>query len=221
MSVKIFYNKSNFFYQFFFIVSKRDHSDNNCLVVCIMSHGEKDGKIHATDGSFMVQELWENFVAEKCPTLIGKPKLFFIQACRGTIADPGVLYHPTPKPRGRGLSFDSVDAKLLNNPDRFVIPSLADLLVMYSCAEGYYSFRNPENGSWFIQALCDELRENSHEELMTILTGVNRRVAFAKQSNVPHDEKFDAMKQMPNILSMLTKSMYFLKRSVDNGASTL
>lgn len=206
--------KSNtFIYKWiYFTVSKRDHSDNDCLFVCIMSHGKKDGKIYAADGEFMVQDLWANFIGEKCPSLIGKPKLFFIQACRGTMTDPGVLYKPRPKLRL--LSSDAVDAKLIKEPDNFVIPTLSDLLVMYSCAEGYYSFRNPEDGSWFIQALCDELRENSHEDLMSILTGVNRRVAFAKQSNVPNDDKFDAMKQMPNIVSMLTKTMFFMKKKL-------
>lgn len=203
----------NFFrYRIFFTVSKRDHSDNDCLLVCIMTHGKKDGKIFAADGEFLVQELWENFIGDKCPSLIGKPKLFFIQACRGSMTDPGVLLKP--KPKARLCQSDAVDAKVVKDPEYYVIPTLADLLVMYSTAEGYYSFRNPVDGSWFIQALCEELSENKHEELMTILTGVNRRVAFGKQSNVPHDYDFDAMKQMPNIVSMLTKTLYFTKKTV-------
>lgn len=106
---------------------------------------------------------------------------------------------------------DMVDAK---GPQEevFVIPTLADLLVMYSTAEGFYSFRNPADGSWFIQALCDEFRGNPQDDLMTILTGVNRRVAYAKQSFVPDNDSWDAMKQMPNILSMLTKTLYFTKK---------
>ena len=197
---------------FFLIVSQRDHSDNDCLFVCKMTHGKQDGKVFAADGEFMVQDLWENFVGNKCQSLIGKPKLFFIQACRGSMTDPGILYKP--KPKIRMSHSDAVDAKSMKEPDYFVIPALADLLVMYSTAEGYYSFRNPENGSWFIQALCDELRENSQEDLFLILTGVNRRVAFAKQSNVPHNDYFDAMKQMPNIVSMLTKTMYFKRKTM-------
>jgi caspase 7 len=176
-----------------------------------MTHGKRDGKIFAADGEFMVQDLWENFIGDKCPSLIGKPKLFFVQACRGSMTDPGVLYKP--KPKTRLCQSDAVDAKAVN-VDNFVIPTLADLLVMYSTAEGFYSFRNPIDGSWFIQALCEEFRENSHEDLLLILTGVNRRVAYAKQSNVPHDDDFDAMKQMPNIVSMLTKTMYFRKKQM-------
>lgn len=180
-----------------------------------MTHGSQDGKVFGADGQFMVQELWENFIGDKCPSLIGKPKLFFIQACRGSMTDPGILYKPVPKTRLRLLS-DTVDARMFGGPTHFVIPTLADLLVMYSTAEGYYSFRNPADGSWFIQALCEELRENSHEDLMSILTGVNRRVAFAKQSNIPHNSDYDAMKQMPNIVSMLTKTMYFMRKPLES-----
>lgn len=176
-----------------------------------MTHGKHDGKIYAADGEFMVQDLWERFIGNNCKSLIGKPKLFFIQACRGSTTDPGIVLKPKPKIRPFKLS-DTVDAKALLEK-HYVIPTLADLLVMYSTAEGYYSFRNPAEGSWFIQALCEELRENIHEDLMMILTGVNRRVAFAKQSNIPDNLEWDAMKQMPNIMSMLTKTMYFTKKS--------
>lgn len=177
-----------------------------------MTHGKRDGKVSAADGDYMVQDLWEFFIGNNCESLIGKPKMFFIQACRGNMTDPGILLKPKPKMRLMTVS-DSVDAHSFEE-EPFVLPTLADLLVMYSTAEGYYSFRNPADGSWFIQALCNELKENGHEELMTILTGVNRRVAFAKQSHVPGNAEFDAMKQMPNIVSMLTKSMYFLKKPI-------
>ena len=108
---------------------------------------------------------------------------------------------------------DGVDSSENNDDEEvYVIPTLADLLVMYSTAEGYYSFRNPDQGSWFMQALCAELLENPQEDLLTLLTSINRRVAFGYQSNVPHKHEWDASKQMPNIVSMLTKIFYFTKK---------
>lgn len=84
---------------------------------------------------------------------------------------------------------------------------------MYSTYDGHYSWRNPDNGSWFIQALCAEFNESGQiKDLLTLLTGVSRRVAYEYQSNVPGNEKFDAMKQMPSIVSMLTKILYFTKK---------
>ncbi|KAG5670137.1 hypothetical protein PVAND_000419 [Polypedilum vanderplanki] len=194
-------------------LARQDHSDNDCLLITIMTHGENDGRIYSSDGKFSVDELWEKFLGENCKSLVGKPKLFFIQACRGTMTDPGTLLKQKPKlEQLAAYRSDAVDSKPVQKEEYYVIPSLADVLIMYSTAEGYYSFRNPTDGSWFIQALCEELRENSHEELMTILTGVNRRVAFAKQSYIPNNYEYDASKQMPVIQSMLTKSLYFLKK---------
>ena len=72
-----------------------DHSDSDCLVVAMLSHGN-DGSVYAYDAAFptqvnirhinriiinptLFQRLWEPFVGDKAPTLVGKPKLFFIQ----------------------------------------------------------------------------------------------------------------------------------------------
>lgn len=48
--------------------------------MCVaMTHGESNGYILAYDKKYEAKNLWENFVGTKCETLIGKPKLFFIQ----------------------------------------------------------------------------------------------------------------------------------------------
>lgn len=194
----------------FIIVSEEDHSNNDCLWVTVMSHGNNDGKISSADFDYHVQDLWENFLGENCESLIGKPKLFFIQACRGSMVDPGVALKP--KQFKMQMVNDDVDSS--SKEQVFVIPKLADLLVMYSTAEGHYAFRNPADGSWFIQALCDELKANPQDDLLCILTGVNRRVAFGKQSHVPDNAIWDNAKQMPNIVSMLTKTMYFTPKTM-------
>lgn len=66
-----------------------DHSDNDCFVLVVLSHGT-EGTIYAQDAPFPSQRLWEPFTADKAPTLAGKPKLFFLQACQGSQMDPGV-----------------------------------------------------------------------------------------------------------------------------------
>lgn len=80
-----------------------------------------------------------------------------------------------------------------------------------SCPAGYYSWRNTANGSWFMQSLCEMLQRHHGElELMQIMTRVNRKVAlnFESASNLPG---FSAKKQIPCIVSMLTKDFYFPK----------
>ncbi|XP_058831650.1 caspase-1-like [Topomyia yanbarensis] len=187
-------------------VSQEDHSDSDCLVVVVMSHGEQ-GVVYARDNKYNVDSLWKNFVGNACPSLIGKPKMFFIQACRGEQFDQGVQFRPL-----KAAPKDMVDSK--KDQVVFSIPAMADLLVMYSTFEGYYSWRNPRQGSWFIQSLCKELKENGKvRDLLTLLTGVSRRTAYEWQSFVPHDERMDAMKQIPCIVSMLTKTFYFTKKT--------
>lgn len=185
-------------------VSREDHTENDCLVVVVMSHGEQ-GVLYARDNKYNVDSLWKNFIGTSCPSLIGKPKMFFIQACRGEQFDEGVaLVARGPK--------DMVDSR--HEPVVYSIPAMADLLVMYSTYDGYYSWRNPKQGSWFMQSLCKELTLNGRsKDLLLLLTGVTRRTAFEYQSFVPYDERMDAMKQIPCIVSMLTKVFYFTKKT--------
>lgn len=170
----------------------KDHSSADCLLVVVMTHGDP-GVLYSRDRKYPVDQLWLPFTGDKCRSLIGKPKIFFIQACRGTKVDAGV-------------SVDETDGYIMS----YVVPTQADFLIAYSTQEGYYSWRNPGSGSWFIQALCEELRIHGRtHDLMTLLTFVNRRVAIDYRSNVPRDEKMDLKKQIPSITSMLTRLVYF------------
>lgn len=90
---------------------------------------------------------------------------------------------------------------------------------------GFFSWRNPDTGSWFIQALCEELDLHGRSrDLLTIMTFVNRRVAIKYQSYVPQNEKFHAKKQIPSIVSMLTRLVYFpdkhtsIPNNIDDGS---
>ncbi|XP_039434650.2 caspase-1-like [Culex pipiens pallens] len=186
--------------------SKKDHTDCDCLMIVIMTHGDKE--LCASDVSYPVDSLWANFVGNKCPSLVGKPKIFFIQACRGTAVDDGVKYKRT---HGRVRLSDQMDGR--NFKELNSSPPMADLLMMYSTYEGFYSFRNKEKGSWFIQSLCKELSEEASErDLLTLLTDVSRRIAYEYQSS-HKEEKFDNKKQMPCVVSKLTKVFYFTEKT--------
>ncbi len=63
---------------FFFSVSEEDHSDADCFVCVILSHG-KEGVIYGTNGTIKIDSLVSNFKGDRCESLAGKPKLFFIQ----------------------------------------------------------------------------------------------------------------------------------------------
>lgn len=58
-----------------------DHSRYDCLFVAVLTHGEL-GRLYARDTHYKAEFVWHSFTADRCPTLAGKPKLFFIQACQ-------------------------------------------------------------------------------------------------------------------------------------------
>ena len=70
-------------------VANMDHSNSDCFALVVLSHGS-EGTIYAHDAPFPTQRLWEPFTSDKAPTLAGKPKLFFFQACQGSQMDQGV-----------------------------------------------------------------------------------------------------------------------------------
>lgn len=107
---------------FGFTVANMDHSQHDCLVVAVLSHGEL-GLLYAHDTSYKSDSIWGHFTADKCPTLAGKPKLFFIQACQGDRLDSGVTMKDRTETDGQPTS-------------SFRIPTHADFLVAYSTIPG-------------------------------------------------------------------------------------
>lgn len=61
-----------------FAVSKEDHSNSASFVCVLLSHGE-DGGLYGTDGFEKFENLTRYFKGDNCRSLVGKPKLFFIQ----------------------------------------------------------------------------------------------------------------------------------------------
>ncbi|ELT92962.1 hypothetical protein CAPTEDRAFT_224953 [Capitella teleta] len=180
--------------------SKEDHSKNDCFVCVILSHGE-DGVIYATNGTTKIESLVSRFKGNDCPSLAGKPKLFFIQACRGRRFDFGAELPDK--------SVDELDAVIDDSPKVIRIPTEADFLMAYSVVPGHFSWRNNVDGSWFIQALVRVIREHGDKmEIMSMMTLVNRIVAYDFES-CTDDDFTSNMKQVPSIVSMLTKQVFF------------
>ncbi|XP_037084187.1 caspase-1-like [Pollicipes pollicipes] len=177
-------------------LSTEDHNDADCIVVCFLSHGDS-GVLYTYDEILKSDQLWARFTADRCPSLAGKPKIFFVQACQGDQLDGGT----TLVPRRTATDGDVVSYK---------IPTHADFLLCFSTVPGYYSWRNTTNGSWFVQALAACLRQYGRTtDLLTVMTRVNRMVATDFQSNCPGDPGMHQRKQIPCISSMLTRDVIF------------
>uniref|UniRef100_A0A8D0WP17 Caspase family p20 domain-containing protein n=1 Tax=Sus scrofa TaxID=9823 RepID=A0A8D0WP17_PIG len=105
--------------------SEEDHRNSACFACILLSHGEENF-IYGTDGVTAIKDLTVHFRGDRCKTLLEKPKLFFIQACRGTELDDGIQADSGP--------INDTDA----NP-RYKIPVEADFLFAYSTVPGITS----------------------------------------------------------------------------------
>ena len=63
-------------------ISKKDYTDDKCVVLFVLSHGNDDGEILGDDNYYLKVE-WIVKKLVDVASLHGKPKLIFIQACRG------------------------------------------------------------------------------------------------------------------------------------------
>lgn len=173
-------------------IAALDHSNNDCFVCIVLTHGE-NGHLYAYDGRYPIDQIFNQFLGDRCMSLVGKPKLFFVQACQGNRLDRGVL-----------VSVDSLDAA-----HYFKIPTYADFMIAYSTLPGFYSFRNTEKGSWFINALVEVLHNYHHQlDLLSMMTIVSHRISYYFSSNAQAPE-LTGMKQVPCITSMLTRRVFF------------
>ena len=167
--------------------SKTPLRSYDALLVFISSHGDEGDVIYGTDGnSITVNNVISKF--RSIDSLANKPKLFFMQNCRGRNSDRGV---------------DTVQA---DNPPIIParIPIEADILVAYSTVDGYESYRDVTEGSWFITVLMEVLNERDHGMNLTdLLSIVNKRVA-----RLDHRGR----KQMSCFESTLRKPVYFGER---------
>ncbi|KAJ3595016.1 hypothetical protein NHX12_004321 [Muraenolepis orangiensis] len=144
-------------------LGKRSFVAADVLVVCVLSHGDKEC-VFGTDGlKVALGDMRRPFTSERAPTLAGKPKLFFIQACQGSNLQRGALPQLKGGSKG-GLEEDagSLPAERVAEEDAGSLPAErvaedADFLMGMATVQDCKSFRNMSTGSIFIQDLCRQL----------------------------------------------------------------
>ncbi|XP_003785176.2 caspase-8 isoform X1 [Otolemur garnettii] len=174
-----------------------NHSDKDCFICCILSHGDK-GIIYGIDGEeARIYELTSFFTGSRCPSLAGKPKVFFIQACQGDNYQKGICVETDSEQHEAYLE---MDVAFQNK----YIPDDADFLLGMATVNNYVSYRSPAEGTWYIQSLCQSLRERCPrgDDILTILTEVNYEVSSK-------DDRKRLGKQMPQPTFTLRKKLFF------------
>lgn len=138
----------------------------DAFVGIILSHGDSPDLIYGIDHELVSLDAILNLFNNKnCPPLIFKPKMFFIQACRGHKSD-SVFFSPD----------NTIDAVGFNThgPNYDRLPTWMDTMVCHSTIEGYVSNRNEQTGSWFGDALIKVFSEKAHNtELNRLLSLVS------------------------------------------------
>lgn len=163
-----------------------------CFVCIILYHGNEDG-IATSDGIKSVDEVIKMFNNDQIPNFAGRPKLFFIQACRGLSTNHGVVVDDAD---------DMNEGDVQDEADDLVrIPHEADTLVAYATTHGKKAMRRSGIGSWFVHQTVEEFKENyktDHVEdmLITVREKVSRM----------HSPNLDTM-QMPCVQSTLTRRL--------------
>lgn len=201
-------------------LSKKDHSQYDCCVVIMLSHGTEvshnrfPGAVYGVDGQEVPVQYITNYLnGQHCPSLQGKPKLFFIQACGGGEKDTGFEVSPDEVKPSIGGANDQTDAipmssssdslSMSDEPDaRATLPTPSDILVSYSTFPGYVSWRDTQSGSWYVETLDRILEENAAiDDLVTMLMMVNNEVSQNSAKGI--------YKQMPGSFNFLRKLLYF------------
>ncbi|XP_055854572.1 caspase-like [Episyrphus balteatus] len=139
-------------------IELKDYANASCIVVVILTHGTRYETVAAKDGSYSIDDT-VLFPILRNRSLRSKPKLLFIQACKGSM-EPGKFHKDAIQPNG--------------TPD--------EILKCYSTFEGYVAYRT-EKGSLFIQSLCELLQTHGKtKNIKDIMDMVIRNVKIKSGS---------------------------------------
>lgn len=137
------------------------------LIVCVLSHGH-EGIVYGHNSIPVRIKDIKKVMASKI--LLGKSKIFLIQACQGENLQKSVK-KIIPKHEFDGPSQSTVMSGSV----------FADFLIFWSTIEGFASVRHIDNGSWFIQELVRKIRElHRDQHLMDICTAVIKEVSLKR-----------------------------------------
>ncbi|CAF3749028.1 unnamed protein product [Rotaria sp. Silwood1] len=166
---------------------EENNDSYDCSIVIILSHGG-NGKIYAIDE--LALDVDEQIISVFDDHLIGKPKLFILQACRGSQCN----YRSELISSSHLWSADSITNE--NNQTNIdsgthvitKVPKRSDMIIWYSTLKDYVSWRLPDEGSIFIQSLITVFARTAwYYDLVTMVQCVNRTMK----------EKFSAHESTP------------------------
>ena len=156
--------------------------ENDSFVLCVMSHGADGDILLGTDGEeFQLHTIYQ--IVGKCKLLSNKPKMIFIQACRGG--------------GGGGGSRTEIDC----------VEEPADFFTSFPTFAGHSAFRDDDgSGSWYVKDLCSVFKESYiTTDLETMVKKVNSKL----RDRLDKDADGDEARQVPEKKDTLIFHVYF------------
>uniref|UniRef100_A0A8B9DRU3 CASP8 and FADD like apoptosis regulator n=1 Tax=Anser cygnoides TaxID=8845 RepID=A0A8B9DRU3_ANSCY len=148
----------------------------NCdSFICILVSRGSPQSIFCTDETstgFPLEQIKKYFLADSCPELRGKPKLFFIQS---------YIVPENEQECTSLLEIDGNDDKMIANakiPLKLTIPQVADIFWSQCKVDVSTIEKSPTSSSYYLRCLAELLR-NPHKRKLSILdihTELNREV---------------------------------------------
>ena len=218
-------------------VACQDHSAYDCFVLWLMSYG-RSGEVFCSDGNTISIDMLHD-IFSNCDTLRGKPKLFFIQACRGKGEDELRVAYDTAissldqanrsyestkvDPDELSVAYDTAISSLdqanrsyestkVDPVIQLSIPSDADFLYAFCPVDEYVSYRNHEKGSHYVRCFVEAFREHvAHDHILDILTIVNNKVTKidTERPSSKNRNRIKICKRMPEVRHTLRKTVRF------------
>uniref|UniRef100_A0A1X7TT01 Caspase family p20 domain-containing protein n=1 Tax=Amphimedon queenslandica TaxID=400682 RepID=A0A1X7TT01_AMPQE len=154
-------------------------------------HGIKDDAVCGTDGKMVkVQDLRKHFYAKRCPSLAGIPKVFMIDACRGS-ENEGFLDFASTCMSKSGLQDFSTNSASSTTLATGAMDS-ADIMTIFASTQGHVANYKKNEGSYLIQTFAKVLEDASRDENLTgIKNRAQRKIQERKIQTIQVESTFD------------------------------
>jgi len=202
-----------------------DHRNSDCFLCVIMSHGNQENIVTSDNEEISFEQIMAPI--KTCDSLVNKPKLFFIQACRGE----NDAEFSSSKPRSssaqsissnRGVgalnnmsdhdknTTSNYSPQINSKPKTTKIENESDLLVYYSTLPNHLSFsKDISKGTVFIKSLCEVFDTYAYKNLPKNNLSLSQMITKINESVMSQGV------QIADPVFRMKREVYFLPKNVN------